>query len=134
MTHHFQESKQILPTRPCYQTHPYNQAQNSTYTVLLKNAFMYEKFFNSKTTSSTGIFLIMFFSTRIVKEKKFLRKVITRKIFCISSMIAHDSEGTLIFYFVTFLRLLVCMQKIKSYFVETQHFFIFLNFCFFCNG
>ena len=31
-------------------------------TTLLKNAFMNENFFNSKIISSTGIFLITFFS------------------------------------------------------------------------
>ena len=36
-------------------------------TMLLKSAFMYEKSFNSKAISSTGIFLVMFFSNRIVK-------------------------------------------------------------------
>ena len=36
-------------------------------TMLLKSAFMHEMFFNSKAISSTGIFLVMFFSNRIVK-------------------------------------------------------------------
>ena len=53
-------------------------------TMLLKNAFMYEKFLNSNTVSSTSIFLINFFSTQMVAYFS-----TRRKIFCISSLMAN---------------------------------------------
>ena len=53
-------------------------------TMLLKNAFMYEKFLNSNTVTSTGIFLINFFSTQMVAYFS-----TRRKIFCISSLMAY---------------------------------------------
>ena len=53
-------------------------------TMLLKNAFMYKKFLNSNTVSSTSIFLIKFFSTRVVTYFS-----TRRKIFCISSLMAY---------------------------------------------
>ena len=56
-----------------------------SYRQLFKNAFMYEKFLNSNTTSSASIFLINFFSTRIV-----LYFSTRRNIFCITSMMTHS--------------------------------------------
>ena len=58
-------------------------------------------------------FFLMFFSTRIVKYF-----CAARNIFCVSVMMAHDSERKLVFGFV-------CMQKVKPYFVETHHLYFF---------